>query len=126
MSDIWNEMSKVQVAYVSMDGVTAEQVESNKCDALCRFQEIRCHILFDVKMDFMWKARFVAGGPMTEAPSSVTYSSMVSYNSVKIVFLVAALNDLDVMACGISNAYLIASCKEKIWFVAGPECGPNA
>jgi hypothetical protein len=37
--------------------------------------------------------------------------------------LIATLNDLDIMACDISNAYLNALCREKIWFVAGPEFG---
>jgi hypothetical protein len=35
----------------------------------------------------------------------------------------AALNDLDIMSCDIGNAYLNAPCREKIWFVAGPEFG---
>ncbi len=61
---------------------------------------------------------------MTDAPSSITYSSVVSRESVKIAFLVAALNDLDIMSCDIGNAYLNAQCREKIWFVAGPESGP--
>ena len=29
------------------------------------------------------------------------------------------------MLCDIGNAYLNAPCREKIWFVAGPECGPT-
>jgi hypothetical protein len=74
-------------------------------------------------MDFTRKARFVVGGHMTEAPSSITYSSVVSRESVKIAFLIAALNDLDIMSCDIGNAYLNAPCKEKIWFLAGKECG---
>jgi hypothetical protein len=35
----------------------------------------------------------------------------------------AALNNVDVMSCDISNVYLNAPCREKIWFVAGPEFG---
>jgi len=62
---------------------------------------------------------------MTETPSSITYSSVVSRESVKIAFLIAALNDLDIMSCDIGNAYLNAPCREKIWFVAGKECGPD-
>ena len=76
-------------------------------------------------MDFTRKARFVAGGHMTEAPNSLTYSSVVSRECVKIAFLLAALNDLDLMACNIGNAYLNAKYRERIWFVAGPECGPD-
>ena len=42
---------------------------------------------------------------------------------MRIALLIAALNDLDIMACDIGNAYLNAPCREKIWFVAGPEFG---
>ena len=120
---IKKEMGKAKVAYVPVEGCTPEQVRSNKVDKLRGHQEIKCHIIFDVKMDFTRKARFVAGGHMTEAPNSLTYSSVVSRESVKLAFLVAALNDLDIMSCDIGNAYLNAACREKIWFVAGPECG---
>ena len=120
---IKKEMSKAQVSYVPIDGATPEQVRANQVAELRGYQEIKCHIIFDVKMDFTWKARFVAGGHMTEAPNSLTYSSVVSRESVKIAFLVAALNGLDIMSCDIGNAYLNAKCQEHIWFVAGPECG---
>jgi len=55
-------------------------------------------MIFDIKMDgdFTWKARFVAGGHTTEAPASMTYSSMVSRESVRIAFLIAALNHLEI------------------------------
>lgn len=59
---------------------------------------------------------------MTKAPDSLTYSSVVSQESVEMAFLIAALNGLDIMACDISNAYLNAACPEHIWFVAGPKC----
>ena len=41
-----------------------------------RYQYICCHFIFDVKLDGTRKARYVAGGHMTETPSSVTYSSV--------------------------------------------------
>jgi len=37
-----------------------------------------------------------AGGHRTDPPSSTTYSSVVSRESVRLSFLVAALNGLDV------------------------------
>ena len=116
-------MEKAKVAYIGMDEYTPDQVRSGNAPGLIGFQEIKCHMIFDVKIDFTRKARFVAGGHMTEAPASLTYSSVVSRDSVKIAFLIGALNELDVMACDIGNAYLNAPCREKIWFVAGPECG---
>jgi hypothetical protein len=103
-------MSKAKVAYVPIKGVKPEEVRANKVDQLCGFQEIKCHIVFDVKMDFTRKARFVAGGHTTVPPNSLTYSSVVSRESVKIAFLIAALNGLDLMSCDIGNAYLNAKC----------------
>ena len=82
--------------------------------------------MFNLKIDFMRKARFVAGGHMTVPPASMTYSSVVSRETVRIALLLAALNVLDVCAADIGNAYLNAPCKEKIWVTAGPEFGENA
>jgi hypothetical protein len=48
-------------------------------------------------MDFTRKARFVAGGHTTYTPGSITYSSVVSRDSVQLAFLIAGLNDLDVL-----------------------------
>ena len=90
------------------------------------YQHIDCHMIFDVKMDITGKARFVAGEHMTEAPALLTHSSVVSFESVRIAFTVAALNDLDVLIADIGNAYLNADCHEKVYTIAGPEFGSNA
>ena len=119
------EMGKVKVAYRTYEEHTPEEVRKNLASELRGYQEITCHLIFDVKMDFTRKARFVANGAKTEAPASITYSSVVSRDSVKLAFLIAALNDLDVLACDIGNAYLNAPCREKIWFKAGRECGAD-
>ena len=89
------------------------------------YQQIKCHMIFDVKMgeNFRHKARFVTGGHTTKTPMSLTYSSVVSRDSVRIILLTVALNGLQVMACDIQNAYLTANCHEKIWTYAGPEFG---
>ena len=89
------------------------------------FQEITCHLIFEVKFDLRRKARYVAGGHLTTAPSSITYSSVVSTESVRIAFLVAALNGLEVWAADIQNAYLNAPQREKVWFKAGEEWGEH-
>jgi hypothetical protein len=47
---------------------------------------IKCHMNFEVKMDFTRKARFVAGGHMTDPPSHMTYSSVVARDSVRLAF----------------------------------------
>jgi hypothetical protein len=74
------------------------------------FQENGCHIVFNIKMDFTRKARFVTGGHTTTAPSLMTYSSVMSRDSIRLAFLIAALNDIDIMSCDLENAYLNAPC----------------
>jgi hypothetical protein len=59
------------------------------------------HMIFDVKCDLTRKARFVAGGHWTQASSQLTYSSVVTRESVRIAFLIAALNELDILAVDI-------------------------
>jgi hypothetical protein len=58
-------------------------------------------MIFDIKMDFTRKARFVDGGHTSEAPASLTYSSVVTRESVRIAFTIAALNNLDILMADI-------------------------
>ena len=113
---ICKEMKNVGVAFEPFDG------DEND---LKGYKFVKCHMIFDVKMgeNFRRKARMVAGGHMTESPSSLTYSSVVSRDSVRIALTITALNGLSTRSCDIQNAYLIAPCREKIWTVAGPEFG---
>jgi hypothetical protein len=83
------------------------------------------HMIFDIKCDFTRKAHFVAGGHWTDAPDSITYSSVVTRDSVRIGFLIAALNDLDILAAEVGNAYLQAPAREKVHTTAGPGFGPS-
>jgi hypothetical protein len=129
-TDFWKkainkEMSRVKVAWATHDGHTPQEVREGKASQLIGFQEIGCHIVFDIKMDFTRKACFVAGSHTTTAPTSMTYSSVMSRDSVRLAFLIAALNDIDIMSCDLENAYLNAPCKEKIWFEGGIECGED-
>ena len=78
-------------------------------------KKIDCHMVFDIKLgNLARKARFVAGGHQTDPPKDTTYSSVVSRDSVRIAFLAAALNDLDILAADVQNAYLNAPTKEKL------------
>jgi hypothetical protein len=91
------------------------------------YQEIHCHMIFDVKMeDFRRKARFVDVGHTTDTPHAMTYAIVVSRESVRIALTLAALNDLDVKMAVIENAYLTAPITEKVWTVLGPEFGDDA
>ena len=114
---IAKEMENIKVAFnIQEDG---EQVPSG-------YQFVRCHMIFTIKMeDFRRKACFVAGGPMTKAPATITYASVVSRELVRIALTIAALNDLQVQVSDVLNAYITAPVTEKIYTTLGPEFGDN-
>jgi len=114
---LMKEMRNVRPAFEIFDG-TAK-------DLPVGYQRIKCHVIWDVKLgeNFRRKARLVAGGHTTTTPTSLTYSSVVSRESVWLALTIAALNGLDILACGIQNAYLTAKCRERIYTIAGPEFG---
>ena len=85
-------------------------------------------MVFDIKLGSLErKARLVADGHKQEATSDTTYSSVVSRDSVRIFFLLAALNDVKVLTCDIENAYLTAPInpKTKLYIIAGSEFGED-
>jgi hypothetical protein len=84
-------MKKVMVAFEYIDQQLTPEQARNLHTKYVGFQEINCHMIFDIKMDITRKARFVAGGHRTEPPASITYSSVVSRDSVQLAFLTAAL-----------------------------------
>ena len=89
-------------------------------------QYMKCHMIFDVKMEvFCRKARLVAGGHMTKAPATLTYASVVSRETVRIALLMAVLNDVDIWAADVFNAYITMPCREKIWTTLGKEFGDD-
>ena len=87
---ICTEMKNVRVAFEIYEG---------KIQDLVGYQRVNCHVIFDVKLgeNFRRKARLVAGGHTTDPPSSITYSSVVSRDSVRIALTIAALNKLDIL-----------------------------
>jgi hypothetical protein len=113
---IRKEMKNVRVAF---------EVYNGRLEDLIGYEQITCHIIFDVKLSegFRRKARFVADGHKVETPPTISYSSVVSRDSVRICLLLAALNGIKVMCVDIQNAYLTAPNREKVYIKAGPEFG---
>lgn len=115
----WQKAHKLEMSNVQ---ITFQMYNENPKD-LEGYQEVKCHMIFDVKLgeNFRRKARYIAGGHLTETPAAVTYSTVVSADSVQICLLIAALNGLDVLSGDIQNAYLMAPSHEQCWCVGGPE-----
>ena len=75
--------------------------------------------------NFRRKAQYCADGHKTQPPKAMVYSSVVSHDSVRLILLIAALNDLEVLSADVQNAFLTAPNKEKVYLRAGPEFGIN-
>ena len=85
------------------------------------YKTIICHLIFDAKMNITRKARYVAGGHLTDPPLYMTYAIMISRDSVLLDFLITVLNDIGILVGKIQNAYLNAPTKEKVFFYGGDE-----
>ena len=98
---------------VSFEAWEERSLEDARCgQKLVGYQEIRCHMIFDINMDgrFTHKARYVSGGHTTDPPYSIMYYSVVSRDSTRIAFTLAPLNDVEIRAADIGNTYLNAKC----------------
>ena len=51
------------------------------------------------------------------------YSGVVSLLSIRILFLIATLNDLEIWAADIGNAFLHGITREKVYIIAGLNLG---
>jgi hypothetical protein len=108
------EMTEIGVAFEVLD----EGIYAPKGWSL-----VTGHLVWDVKMDFTRKARWVLDGHKTADPIGSTYAGVVSRESVRIAFTYAALNGIDVFAADIRNAYLQAPSSQKDYIICGPEFG---
>ena len=103
-------------------GIAFEVIPEDK-SAPVGWRKVTGHLVFDVKMDFTRKARWVLDGHKTPSPIGSTYAGVVSRETVRIAFTYAAFNDLDVFAANIRNAYLQAPSSQKDYILCGPEFG---
>ena len=87
------------------------------------WKQVTRHLVWDVKMDFTRKARWVLNGHKTLDPIGSTYADVVSRESVCIALTYAALNDLDDFAANIWNAYLQALLSQKDYIICRPVFG---
>jgi hypothetical protein len=87
------------------------------------YKKIRVHFVYDVKHDGRHKARLVAGGHLTDVPVDSVYSGVISLRNLRICVFLAELNNLQVHAANVGNAYLEAETKEKVYIIGGPGFG---
>jgi hypothetical protein len=91
------------------------------------YRQMRGHI-HDIRHQAMPNQESALGSrrkPERNATRVHVFVPVVSRDSVRIFFTLAALNDVEVLACDVQNAYLNAPTKEKNFIIAGKEFGPN-
>ena len=62
---------------------------------------------------------------MTDPSTEDIFSGVVSMESVRTTFVVARHNKLEIIAGDVGNAFLNGWTKELVYFIAGPEFGPE-
>ena len=63
---------------------------------------------------------------MPDVPDVEVYSGVVSIETIRTAFVIAARNNLQVCAADISTAFLYGKTREKVYIIAGEEFGDNA
>ena len=83
-------MKKVSIEFEKLSGVITD--EMRKGNIKPGYEHVNVHMVFDIDMDgkFTRKARLVSNGHTTAPSSSITYSSVMSSESVRIRFLLAS------------------------------------
>ena len=103
-NNFWVKSIKKEMTNV---GIAFEILDEDK-SAPVRLSKESGHLIFDVKMDFTRKSRWILDGYQSADPVVSTYAGLVSRDSVHIALIYAGLNDIDVLATDIQNAYLQA------------------
>ena len=89
-------------------------------------QWIRCQIIFDIKMEyFCHNERYVSQVNMTDSSSTLTCTSVVSRESVRILLTLEALHNIEVNTTEIKNPYIKSPVLEYIWITLGPDFGAD-
>ena len=79
------------------------------------------HLVFGLKFYFIIKVKLVLNEHKTPNTTGSTYAAVVSIESIRISFIYAALNFIDVFAADIHNAYLQDPYSQKEYIICGPE-----
>jgi hypothetical protein len=115
----WKDALALEMTNV---GVVFEVLEPNQ-SVPPGWHNVTGHLVWDIKMDFSRKARWVLDGHKTADPIGSTYAGVVSGESVRIAFTYVALNGVDICAPHIRNAYLHAPSSQKDFIICGAEFG---
>ena len=73
-NDFWQKAIEKEMNNFMPDFKLTDNVDGKETIGM---QKIKCHVIFDVKIDFTRKARFVAGDHMTEPPANISLTHLL-------------------------------------------------
>jgi hypothetical protein len=121
---LWADSIKTEFKQIN-DYETFRVMEDNE-PMPAGYKRIPYHCIYDVKFDGRRKCRLVAGGHRTDPPKEDIYSGVVSMEAVRLGFILARMNGLQVCAGDVGNAFLYGKTREKVFVIAGEEFGKDA
>ena len=118
----WGEAIMKEMSALTKAGVWEFKPPNFRLDKSYQFAPLT--LIFDVKQeDLRRKARLVAGGHVVDSTMYESYSSVVQTRTIRILETIAMNEGMSFVTGDISNAFVQADTKEKIYSVAGPEFG---
>jgi len=96
----------------------------DECEITQDYQKIPLLWAFAVKFDGRHRAQLCAGRHRTRDPETDYYSGVVELETVRVLFVVAALKKFKVIAADVASAYVQALTGELVYAIAGHEFGP--
>ena len=100
----WQDAIKLEMSNVGVAFKILERGESPPPG----YTKSSGHIVFDVRMGFQRKARWVKDGHRTPDPDTSSYAGVGSIESIRILLTRVALHGFPVMLADVRNAYLQA------------------
>ena len=86
-----------------------------------------CQLVSHTEMDDFWRmTHLMVGGHMIHIPDTITYSSVVTRETVCFALTMAVLHDIEIKAADVWNAYMMSPNREKILTVLGQDFGDDA
>lgn len=120
---LWQEALETEVK--QLKEYETFKVLKSRSEVPADYKKVPSLIVWDVKFDLRRKARICLGGHRTDPPKEDVYSGVIGLDTVRLLFSLTALNDLQICAADVGNAFLHGTTREKVWVEAGPEFGPD-
>ena len=91
---------------IDISGILCYEIPKDGGESSSRIHDNNRALGFYIKLYFTRKANFFAGGFLTSPNQEMTYRSVISIYTEKILLTVAALNYLNAKSFGVVNTYL--------------------